>query len=152
PQLADELRQAFDDTRAMTMLPGEALVTVDVNAARIQVNPLLTRASEAARATVPGPRADRRGADLAGADLAGADLRGASLRGAYRRGANPRGADRRRADIPGADVRGADLSGANLTDALFLTQSQLEAATGDGRTKLSPPLQRPAHWAETVSD
>jgi hypothetical protein len=30
---------------------------------------------------------------------------------------------------------------------LFLTQHQLDAAKGDGNTKLPPTLARPTHWS-----
>ncbi|MDF2646281.1 MAG: hypothetical protein K0Q73_2086, partial [Paenibacillus sp.] len=89
-----------------------------------------------------------RGADLIGANLKGADLRGANLRGAYLIAANLKGADLRVADLIGADFRDADLSGANLTDSIFLTQAQLNAAKGDGNTKLPPSLTRPTHWSK----
>jgi uncharacterized protein YjbI with pentapeptide repeats len=82
-----------------------------------------------------------------GAALRGARLRGASLRGAYLIGADLRGADLRRADLLGADLRAADLRGADLTGAIFLTQPQLTAATGDEATALPAALTRPAHWA-----
>jgi hypothetical protein len=50
------------------------------------------------------------------------------------------------ADVIGADFRAADLGGADLTEILFLTQSQLNAARGDGHTRLPSPLVRPTHW------
>ncbi len=90
--------------------------------------------------------ADLRGADLAGRDLSGADLRGASLRGASLIGANLTGADLRRADVIGADLRGADLRGADLTGALFLTRFQVNAAQGNGATRLPPTVEHPSHW------
>jgi hypothetical protein len=76
----------------------------------------------------------------------GADLRGADLRGALLIGADLRAADLRGADVIGADLRGANLAGADLSTALFLIQSQLDAASGDATTKLPPRLTRPAHW------
>ena len=83
---------------------------------------------------------------LIGADLRAADLRAANLRGAYLIGADLRRTDLGLADLTGADLRGADVRGADLRRALFLTQSQLDAATGDTATKLPPALTRPAHW------
>ncbi len=50
------------------------------------------------------------------------------------------------ADVTGADFRAANLAGAQLTGALFLIQSQLDAATGNARTTLPPTLTRPTHW------
>ncbi|MDF2847221.1 MAG: pentapeptide repeat-containing protein, partial [Oerskovia sp.] len=90
--------------------------------------------------------ADHRGADLVGKRLARADLRGASLRGALLVGTDLRGADLRSADLVGADLRGTDLRGADLTDALFLTQAQVNAARGDTTTRLPDGLEPPGHW------
>ena len=140
------LREALDETERLTRLPPDELLALDVAAHRQSINTLLLAASELVRAEVGRAAAQHRGADLMGARLRGADLRGADLRGAYLIGADLRGADLRLADLIGADLRGADLSGADLTGSLFLTQLQLAAAKGDARTKVGPPLARPAHW------
>jgi hypothetical protein len=102
---------------------------LDVDGERQQVNPLLQKASNLARAGTK--KADYRGANLIGRKMRGADLRGASLRGALLIGADLRDADLRRADVTGADLRGADLRGADLTGVLFLTASQLRSAVTD---------------------
>ncbi|SDC91023.1 Pentapeptide repeat-containing protein [Sanguibacter gelidistatuariae] len=144
----DGLRAASAATEELAAGRPEALLALDVDAYRQEVNVLLTRASELVRACAPGKPKDRRGADLIGAKLAGADLRGATLRGALLIGANLRGADLRWSDLIGADLRDADLRGANLTDALFLTQPQLTAARGDAATRIPAGLDLPAHWAD----
>ncbi|WP_042395401.1 pentapeptide repeat-containing protein [Streptacidiphilus carbonis] len=142
-----ELRAAFAETEQLTLGGADTLPALDVDAVRGSVNPLLLRASELVRAEVPGRRRDHRGADLVGAKLRGAALRGANLRGALLIGADLRGADLRTADVIGADLRDADLRGADLTGALFLVQSQLDAARGDRATVLPATMHRPAHWA-----
>jgi uncharacterized protein YjbI with pentapeptide repeats len=144
--LHGELRRAQDETERLTHGRPEALADLDVAAHRREVNAVLLRASELARAAAPGPARDHRGADLAGADLAGADLRAASLRGACLIGADLTGARLAAADLTGADLRGANLSGADLTRCLFLVQSQLDAAKGDNATRLPPAFTRPVHW------
>jgi len=171
--LHGELGRALDETERLTQARPEALMELDVAAHRDDVNALLVRTSELARAAsrphgdpdhgdpdhgdlnhgdlkyLRGAGligADLRGADLIGADLRGADLSGASLRGACLIGADLRRADLRSADLTGADFRGADLGAADLTGSIFLIQSQLEAAKGDHRTQLPPVLTRPAHW------
>nr|WP_243716328.1 pentapeptide repeat-containing protein [Actinomadura darangshiensis] len=144
--IRDDLRRTFDDVERLTRGgPGE-LAEVDVGAVRESANVLLRRASELARAGVPGRKRNRRGADLIGAKLRNADLRGADLRGAYLIAADLRGADLRAADLIGADLRDADLRGADLTGALFLTRPQLASARGDAATRLPAGLDRPAHW------
>lgn len=145
-----DLERTYADIDALTHQPPEALLELDVDAVRAGANALLLRASELARAATGRRGPDHRGADLIGARLAGADLRGAVLRGAYLIGADLHGADLRGADLIGADLRGADLRGATLVGALFVTQAQLEAATGDASTAVPAPLTRPAHWAPTT--
>ena len=141
-----ELGIALAETERLTRQSAEVLVGLDVAAHREGVNDLLLAASDLARADFPQP-ADHRGADLIGADLHGADLRGASLRGAYLIGADLRRADLRGADLIGADLRAADIRGADLSGAIFLIQSQLDAARGDTSTRLPRSLTRSVHWA-----
>ena len=135
-----KLRTALDETAELTGRTPEELVKLDLDAYRNKVNPLLRRASDAARAGAGGRRPDHAGANLIGRRLRGADLRGASFRGAVLIGADLRGADLRRADFTGADLRGTDLRGADLTGALFLTASQLRSAVTDAdpATKRAP--------------
>jgi uncharacterized protein YjbI with pentapeptide repeats len=144
--LADDLARACDATAALTRRAPDALLTTDVAAHRQNVNAVLLEVSACVRAGVRGGEVDYRGADLVGRDLRGRDLRAASFRGALLLGADLRAADLRQADLLGADLRGADLGGADLTGAIFVTQSQLEAATGDQDTRLPSSRTRPAHW------
>ncbi len=144
--LHDELSLALSETERLTYKSPDDLMKLDVTTHRGNVNALLVRTSELARAEVQPQKKDYRGADLMGARLKGADLRGANLRGAYLIGADLRGADLSMADLIGADFRDADLRGANLTRSIFLIQAQLDAAKGNTATKLPPSLTRPAHW------
>ncbi len=144
--LHNELRLALAETERLTHKSPDALLELDVITHRRDVNVLLLRVSELARAEVHHQKKELRGADLIGARLKNADLRGASLRGAYLIGADLRGADLRLADLIGADLRDADLRGADLTGSIFLIQSQLDSAKGDLATKLPPSLTRPQHW------
>ncbi|MGW3004793.1 pentapeptide repeat-containing protein [Streptomyces sp. NPDC001155] len=150
-----DLRRVLEETERLTRQSPEELAALDVAAHRQQVNVLLLRTSELARAGAfegkggkkgKGKGKDRRGADLIGAGLRGADLRGASLRGAYLIAADLTGADLRDADMIGADLRDADLTDADLTGAFFLTQPQLNAARGSAGTRLPGSVGRPVHW------
>lgn len=144
-----ELRRVRLEIERLVSGEPDQVLAVDVDERRQAVNPLLVRASELARAEHRDAM-DLRGADLVGARLAKADLRGASLRGALLIGADLRAADLRRADLTGADLRGAALAGADLSEALFLTQAQLDAADGDARTRVPPGRRHPAHWMATA--
>ncbi|MGC5334173.1 pentapeptide repeat-containing protein [Micromonospora sp. DT62] len=145
--LRDELSVALDETGRLTREAADTLLGLDVDAYRGRVNPLLSRAGDAARARGGRPGVDRRGAHLFGVDLRRTDLRRANLRGALLIGADLRGVDLGLADLTGADLRGADLRGADLSGALFLHQSQLDAARGDRHTALPPARTRPGHWS-----
>ncbi|MFF7456781.1 pentapeptide repeat-containing protein [Kitasatospora sp. NPDC008115] len=144
-----ELRRALEETGRLAGGTPEEILAVDVPAHRQAVAELLLKASELVRAAVPRRR-EHRGADLFGARLRGADLRGANLRGALLVAADLAGADLRLADLVGADLRDANLAGADLTEALFLTQAQLNAARGDATTRLPSALKRPTHWPATT--
>jgi len=145
-----ELRSAYAGTVELTRLGPAELAALDVPGHRQRVNVVLSLASERVRVGYlagSGRRpAEHRGADLVGASLRGRDLRAANLRGAQLVGADLRAARLAMADLTGADLRGADLSGADLGGALFLTQSQLDAAVGDGGTSVPAQRRRPGHW------
>lgn len=143
-QIHGELKQASDWIERLTLTPDVS--TVDLPAERAAVNELLLQTSTLVRGK-QSKKKDRRGADLFGAKLRGADLQKANLRGAYLIAADLRDADLRQADLIGADLRDARLEGADLTGALFLTQSQVNAARGDNATKLPATLTRPSHWS-----
>jgi uncharacterized protein YjbI with pentapeptide repeats len=145
-----DLREALERTEELTGLTAEELAGLDVAAHRQEVNVLLLRTSELARAGTKGRKKNRRGADLMGARLKGADLRGADLRGACLIAADLTGADLRGADLIGADLRDTDLTDADLTGAFFLTQPQLNAARGSAGTRLPESVTRPGHWTARV--
>ncbi|GAB1513809.1 pentapeptide repeat-containing protein [Actinophytocola sp. KF-1] len=142
---ADDVSTALKDVEDLTRANPKTLLETDIDALRHRVRPLLARTSESLRAGIRGKK-DHRGADLIGAKLRTAALRGANLRGAYLIGADLREADLREADLLGTDLRNANVRGADLTGALFLTQFQLNAAQGDGTTRIPTGLTRPTHW------
>ena len=141
-----ELRAARDTTEALAAAPADELISARHGAHHRVAESLLDRASELVRAQAANDPRTLAGADLIEADLRGADLRGANLRGAYLIGARLRGADLCGADVMGADLRGADIRSARLDGALYLTQSQVSATSGDARTRLPAAVLRPAHW------
>jgi uncharacterized protein YjbI with pentapeptide repeats len=146
--LYGELRRALEQTERLSGSRPDALVALDVDSGRQHANALLVRASELARAGLGprGSRADHRGADLTGARPARREpARREPAGGPPHRGRPGRGGPEG-ADLTGVDLRAADLSGADLAGAIFLTQSQLDAARGDAGTRLPASLARPAHW------
>lgn len=68
---------------------------------------------------------------MAGALLIGANLQDVDLSGAI---------------IIGADMRDADIRGCNLENTMYLTQSQINSARGNSKTKLPVFIERPSYW------
>ena len=152
--LGVEVASLAAEVTGLVKAEADRLEHLDVVGLRARVGALLDRASRLVRSGAElgcdlGRRRIGRGADLLGADLRGLDLRGADLRGAYLIAADLRGAVLRRVDLLGADLRDADLRGTGLSQALFVTQSQLNAAKGDARTSIAGTLSRPGWWPRT---
>lgn len=142
---------ALDATaESLAEASGDTTASEPVESLRTQVGLLLDRASQHLRgqAPTPGtiPSRVRAHADLAGADLHGATLDHADLRGVLLIGADLQHATLHLTDLLGADLRDTRLHGADVRDALFVTQSQLNAAQGDASTTIPPHLRRPHHW------
>ncbi len=121
-----------------------SVLALDVEAVHGAVRDLLVDVSAEVRGGYPSR--EPLATDLAGATLRGRDLSGADLRSVVAIGADLREADLTDADLLGADLRGARCGGADLSRPLFVTQVQLNAMRGDGRTRLPDALERPAHW------
>jgi uncharacterized protein YjbI with pentapeptide repeats len=128
------------------------ILASDVERIRAEVRQTLIEVSEEARGGyTAGAEADISQDLHPSADLVGRDLRSICLCGADLRGDEVGAADLRRGDLAGVDLLGADLrdarlEGADLSNALFLTQLQIDAARGDGATVLPTALKRPQHW------
>lgn len=127
---------------ALTGETPAALLGVDLDELHQRVGGALDEASARLR---HGPSYRRE--DLAGRDLRQWMLGDADLRGALLIRADLREQVLGRADLLGADLRDADVRGADLSEALFLSQSQVNAARGDGLTRIPARLVRPTHWS-----
>ncbi|GAA1765244.1 pentapeptide repeat-containing protein [Pseudarthrobacter sulfonivorans] len=130
----------------------QQLLALDVQDLHAQVRSTLMEVSAEVRASYFAAGGDHLdaglgpGADLMGVNLRGRRLCGADLRGAYLIAADLRDSDFSGADLLGADLRDARLGGADLSASLYLTQPQLNAATGSRATRLPADLVMPPHW------
>jgi len=134
------------------ILDGNAseVLACDVDRIRADVRRTLMDVSEEARGGYGASAEAKHGlcpsADLVGRDLRSIRLCGADLRGAYLIAADLRQSDLAGVDLLGADLRDARLQGPDLSEALFVTQVQVDAAQGDDTTLLPRVLSRPQHW------
>lgn len=164
--LAEARRRTFDPERTeqaaeLQTLIREAergslpdLLRLDVPELHSRVRLILMEVSEEVRARYFAAGDDhlesalRPGADLMGGSFRSRQLCGANLRGAYLIGADLREADLSGVDLLGADLRDARLDGSDLSQALYLTQPQLNSARGSRTTQLPMDLSVPGHWTE----
>ena len=154
--VADLIRgkNAEDETINISNLAGDKLIKYDIVAHRFKVNKLLLKTSESVRKYYKGKyksnfkckkfMAGR--PNLINADLRRNELRGENLSSALLIAANLSKMDLSGIDFLGADLRDTDITGSNLRNAVYLTQFQINSAKGDGKTVLSPTLQRPFNW------
>lgn len=141
------LQKIYDKTVELTEKTPKEILEIDIVGHRTKVNTLLIETSKMYRKGMHDKKKRiKENVDCIGANLKGLNLQGENFRGKLMIASNLRKTDLRRADFIGADLRDADLCGANLTDALFLTQSQINSAVGDSHTKIPHYLDRPSHW------
>ncbi len=139
---SDDATRLVEEITTLTSADPDGVLAIELDELRAEVAAELRSASTRLREEGD----DRAGTDLSGRDLRHERLSRACLRGALLLGANLGGCDLTLTDLLGADLRGADLRGADLSEALFLTQPQVNAATGDEATRLPVALSRPGHW------
>ncbi|WP_308009892.1 pentapeptide repeat-containing protein [Curtobacterium oceanosedimentum] len=154
PDAAEDVEALRDRIRTTIDAGSSSLRRLDVDALHTEVRDLLVEVSQEVRTiTRAGATPDtafRPGVDLAGLDLRGGDLRGRDLRGASAIAADLRRVDLTDTDLLGVDLRDALVHGADLSAALFLTQSQVNAMSGDGATSLPRWIERPRHWSPSA--
>lgn len=145
-QLAPDVEALRSVLENLVASPAQQVASADVASLRSQVGPVLAAVSEAHRHPTPRSKRLQPRAQLMGANLRKAKLDRHCLRSALLIAADLRGATFDRTDLLGADLRDANLSGADLRTAIFLTQQQVDAARGNGSTRLPTSLHTPSHW------
>lgn len=151
PDIEDEIRELADFLVSLTRGDVDELLSVDMDDVHASVRAVLMTVSAHVRVSyfADGGRVHPRiapGADLAGTDLRAYRLCGADLRGAVLIGADLRGCDLAGVDLLGADLRDTRVEDADLSRALYLTQPQLSAARGNGRTRVPAAVSVPEGW------
>lgn len=86
------------------------------------------------------------GQDCVAKNFKGKNLEGADFSMSLLIAANMDGCRLAHANFLGADMRDANLCNADLSRSIFLTQGQVNAARGNGNTKLPPWIDVPAAW------
>ncbi|HEX3078423.1 MAG TPA: pentapeptide repeat-containing protein [Lachnospiraceae bacterium] len=152
--LYDDIIKALKQTEDITILNAQKLKEYNITELHSRIKTLLGRASNYERnrlskelnITFSSGSSKKSSPDYFGKDLRRKDIRCTEFRGACLIAANLEGMDCSGTDFIGADFRDTNIKGANLSRSIYLTQSQINVAHGDSKTKLPDRLSRPSHW------
>lgn len=148
------IKEIIEETLSLTELEGNKLIRLDLVPYRMKINQALFKTSEEVRQRYYNSKKSKLKwkryiggrLNFIGSDLKKKDLTGENLSSALLIAADLRGMDLSGTDFLGADLRDADLRGSDLTNAIYLTQFQLNAAKGDKTTKIPSSLKYPLNW------
>ena len=151
--IKNELNSIIAETEELTKLDEQSIINIDIDKHRIKVNHILKQVNEFVKKKVSdekiknskNKKALKEGYDFIGRDLTNANLIGANFAGALLIASNMQDTNLKGANLIGADLRDADIRRANLEDSMFLTQSQVNTARGNSRTKLPKSLSMPSY-------
>ncbi|MDU4860807.1 MAG: pentapeptide repeat-containing protein [Terrisporobacter othiniensis] len=148
--LRKRINEMIIETQSLTNLCAKKILEINVEEHRTKVNYLLKEViANVIKKINPKRKNDEPlGFDFIGKDLRNKDLIGANLVGALLIGSNLQHRDLSGAIVIGADMRDADIRGCNAENTMYLTQSQINSARGNSKTKLPLFIKRPSHWEE----
>lgn len=153
-EIKNKIGLLIDETEQLTNIDVNSILNLDIGEFRKKVNILLYKTSQDIRRNASIGQKNRLKRkktiagriNLIGANLQKVNLVGEDLSGALLIAANLQENDLSWTDLIGADFRDANIRGADFTNSIFITQAQINSAIGNGDTKLSTALERPAHW------
>jgi len=131
------------ENERMTGLQPEEILRLSLKEHHAQVNKILKKVEkQISKISVDKEQTkDFMGKDLRKQNLVGKDFSMSLLIGANLEGCNLYGSD-----FLGAGVRDTNVKNADLSESIFLTQMQINAAIGNGKTKLPEWLECPETW------
>lgn len=143
--LAKEIDALIAENEKITALDAQAFLGFDRSPHRQEVNGVLKRVCALMKDKFP-LSAEERVVDFMGYDLSKQDLSGRDFSFTLMVAANLKDSNLLGVNLLGTDLRDANLCDADLSEALFLTQMQVNAAKGNKNTKLPPRIMRPKAW------
>jgi len=142
-KLQTAIESLIVENEQMTAATPEEILSLDLGAYREKVNLVLKQIS-CQMAVMPADKKAPK--DFFGKNLRGKNFDSRDFSMALMIAANLEGASLRGTNFLGADLRDANIKNTDLSKSLFLTQMQINAASGNEKTKLPKNLVRPAHW------
>ncbi len=140
---ASDIEALIFENAKMTQLSPDEILALDIEKYRSKVNEILKEIS----ARFAGKQADqRRTTDYIGKNFKRANLDGQDFHMALLIASNLEGCSLRGANFLGADLRDTNIKNTDVSKSVFLTQMQVNAATGNHSTKLPANLVHPTAW------
>lgn len=149
-EMKNKIKYMIKETENFANLSAKDILSINIEEHRTKVNSLLKQVrSDMVQKLYPKRKNDiSLGFDFIGKDLRNKNLIGGNLAGALLIGANLQNMNLSGAIIIGADMRDTDIRGCNLENTMYLTQSQVNSARGNSKTKLPVFIKRPFYWEE----
>lgn len=138
-----EITALIVENEQLTAEAEDAILNTDVAAYREKVNGVLKQISRQVAGLPDDKKASK---DFFGKNLSSKNFDGKDFSMALMIAANLEGASLRGTNFLGADLRDANIKNTDLSKSLFLTQMQINAASGNEKTILPKNLVRPSHW------
>ena len=138
-----EIMALIVENEQLTAKAADAMLNTDVAAYREKVNRILKQISHQV-AVMPANKKMTK--NFLGKNLSGKNFDGSDFSMVLMIAANLEEASLRGTNFLGADLRDANIKNTDLSKSLFLTQMQINAASGNEKTILPKNLVRPSHW------
>ncbi len=129
----------------LTYLDSDSLLSLDILSYREKTGLFLKQVIDKTK-TINSKNTIGGRLDLIGADLRKKNLKYVDLKGAFLIAADLRSCNLIGVNFLGADLRDADIRGADLRQSFFLTQSQINSAIGNLKTKLPEHIEYPKKY------
>jgi hypothetical protein len=134
------------ENRRRTQLSPDEILKLNIDKYRMSVNHVLKQAGELMAVEINGTNHKDKQTDLIGKNFRGANLSGKDLSMTLLIAANLEGCNLKGTNFLGADMRDVNIENVDLSESLFLTQGQINSASGNQNTKLPKTLCRPMKW------
>lgn len=142
----EESRFHISELRCVLGSSPEEILKFDMENFKLKVNPLFKNTIEFVRMVFKHPNGVPRKTNLFAHNFKGARLDGVDFSSSLLIAANLENCRLTGSCFLGADLRDANIKNADLSECIFLTQSQLNSAIGNGRTRIPGRLTRPLTW------
>lgn len=144
-ELWKDINSLIEENRAICNASPQDILTTDIDGYRNRANECLKKVSSLIKSNSNHDKKEAKN-NFLGKSFKGKSFNGADFTMTLLIAANFESCSFNGANFLGADTRDTDFSYADLSDAVFVTQGQVNSARGNFSTKLPSNLVRPITW------